>query len=38
MSDDNERSEPMKTQFLSLAAPIPSVNTLAALNAKVNGS
>ena len=35
MSDHNENTESMKTQFLSLAAPIRSANALAALN--VNG-
>ena len=38
MSDHNEKGEPMKTQFLSPAAPIRSVNALAARNVNVNGS
>ena len=38
MSDHNEKKEPMKTQFLSPAAPIRSANALAALNVNVNRS
>ena len=38
MRDHNQKTKPMKTQFLSSAAPIRSANALAALNAKVNAS